>query len=334
MAATGSVPLASMGIDAPLACLSLKTRSFYDYFYQLFAQVTNPPIDAAREQLVTSTVLYLGNHGNLLEDSRAACRLIRLESPLLTEDGFRRICAINRAGFSARTFSAVYCRTDAPGALERALEHLGSQVIDAVRAGVNIVVLSDRTHADEVPIPMLLAVGAVHNALMRAGLRTFADLVVECGDAISAHDFAALVSYSASGIYPYMAHALVARMAEEGDLTASSGDVLTADEAIANYNHAVVSGIVSIMSKMGISTVQSYHSAQIFEAVGLAESLVERYVTGTVSRVGGLGVTDVERELNERFDAAAQQQLAPAPNAPAQPWPHEVASCGRRRPPH
>ena len=315
MAATGSVPLASMGIDAPLACLSLKTRSFYDYFYQLFAQVTNPPIDAAREQLVTSTVLYLGNHGNLLEDSRAACRLIRLESPLLTEDGFRRICAINRAGFSARTFSAVYCRTDAPGALERALEHLGSQVIDAVRAGVNIVVLSDRTHADEVPIPMLLAVGAVHNALMRTGLRTFADLVVECGDAISAHDFAALVSYSASGIYPYMAHALVARMAEEGDLTASSGDVLTADEAIANYNHAVVSGIVSIMSKMGISTVQSYHSAQIFEAVGLAESLVERYVTGTVSRVGGLGVTDVERELNERFDAAAQQQLAPAPNA-------------------
>lgn len=315
MAATGSVPLASMGIDAPLACLSLKTRSFYDYFYQLFAQVTNPPIDAAREQLVTSTVLYLGNHGNLLEDSRAACRLIRLESPLLTEDGFRRICAINRAGFSARTFSAVYCRTDAPGALERALEHLGSQVIDAVRAGVNIVVLSDRTHANEVPIPMLLAVGAVHNALMRAGLRTFADLVVECGDAISAHDFAALVSYSASGIYPYMAHALVARMAEEGDLTSARGDALSAEEAIANYNHAVVSGIVSIMSKMGISTVQSYHSAQIFEAVGLAESLVDRYVTGTVSRVGGLGVTDVERELNERFDAAAQQQLAPAPNA-------------------
>ncbi len=315
MAATGSVPLASMGIDAPLACLSLKTRSFYDYFYQLFAQVTNPPIDAAREQLVTSTVLYLGNHGNLLEDSRATCRLIRLDSPLLTEDGFRRICAVDRAGFSARTFSTVYRRTDKPGALERALEHLGSQVIDAVRAGVNIVVLSDRTHADEVPIPMLLAVGAVHNALMRAGLRTFADLVVECGDAISAHDFAALVSYSASGIYPYMAHALVARMAEEGDLTTSSGDALTADEAIANYNHAVVSGIVSIMSKMGISTVQSYHSAQIFEAVGLAESLVERYVTGTVSRVGGLGVTDVERELNERFDAAAQQQLAPAPNA-------------------
>ncbi|HIR90846.1 MAG TPA: glutamate synthase large subunit [Candidatus Limicola stercorigallinarum] len=315
MAATGSVPLASMGIDAPLACLSLKTRSFYDYFYQLFAQVTNPPIDAAREQLVTSTVLYLGNHGNLLEDSRAACRLIRLESPLLTEDGFRRICAINRAGFSARTFSAVYCRTDAPGALERALEHLGSQVIDAVRAGVNIVVLSDRTHADEVPIPMLLAVGAVHNALMRAGLRTFADLVVECGDAISAHDFAALVSYSASGIYPYMAHALVARMAEEGDLTTSSGDVLTADEAIANYNHAAVAGIVSIMSKMGISTAQSYHSAQIFEAVGLADSLVDRYVTGTVSRVGGLGVTDVERELNERFDAATQQQLTPAPDA-------------------
>ncbi|MBM6779186.1 glutamate synthase large subunit [Collinsella tanakaei] len=315
MAATGATPLASMGIDAPLACLSRKARSFYDYFYQLFAQVTNPPIDALREHMVTSTVLYLGNHGNLLEDCRATCRLIKLDTPLLTRDEFNRICAVDRAGFEARRFRAAYRRDDAAGALERALEDLSAQVIEAVRSGVNIVVLSDRTGDDEVPVPALLAVGAVHNALMRAGLRTFADLVVECGDAISAHDFSALVAYSASGIYPYRAHALVARMAEEGDLTAKDGRAIGAEEAIANYNRAAVAGIVSIMSKMGISTVQSYHSAQIFEAVGLASKLVDRYFTGTVSRVEGLDVDGVERELNERFDAACAMGVSPAPNA-------------------
>ncbi|WP_239283408.1 glutamate synthase large subunit [Collinsella sp. An271] len=315
MASTGSTPLASMGIDAPLACLSLKTRSFFDYFFQLFAQVTNPPIDALRERLVTSTVLYLGNHGNLLEDCRASCRLIRLDAPLLTREGFRRICDVDRAGFEARTFVAKYRRDDAPGALERTLESLSASVIDAVRGGVNIVVLSDRTERDEVPVPSLLAVGAVHNALMRAGLRTFADIVIECGDALSAHDFSALISYSASGIYPYMAHGLVARMAQEGDLAAADGHALDADEAIANYNRAAVAGIVSIMSKMGISTVQSYHSAQIFEAVGLDEGLVERYFAGTVSRVGGLGIRDVERELDERFDAARALRTSPAPDA-------------------
>ena len=315
MAATGATPLASMGIDAPLACLSRKARSFYDYFYQLFAQVTNPPIDALREHMVTSTVLYLGNHGNLLEDCRATCRLIKLDTPLLTRDEFNRICAVDRAGFEARRFRAAYRRDDVAGALERALEDLSAQVIEAVHSGVNIVVLSDRAGDGEVPVPALLAVGAVHNALMRAGLRTFADLVVECGDAISAHDFSALVAYSASGIYPYRAHALVARMAEEGDLTAKDGRAIGAEEAIANYNRAAVAGIVSIMSKMGISTVQSYHSAQIFEAVGLASKLVDRYFTGTVSRVEGLDVDGVERELNERFDAACAMGVSPAPNA-------------------
>ena len=191
MAETGAVPLASMGIDAPLACLSLKNRSFFDYFYQLFAQVTNPPIDALRERMVTSTVLYLGNHGNLLEDSRASCRLIRLDAPLLTEVEFRRIVDIRRTGFKTGVFRAVFRRGDGAGALEQALDDLTAQVCEAVRGGgVNIVVISDRAGAGEAPIPSLLAVGAVHNALIRSGLRTFADLVVECGDALSAHDFA------------------------------------------------------------------------------------------------------------------------------------------------
>ena len=314
MAQTGSTPLASMGIDAPLACLSMRDRSFFDYFFELFAQVTNPPIDALRESFVTSTVLYLGNHGNLLEDSRTSCQLVQLAGPLLTREDFERVRSIDRVGFHAESFRAVFAREGGADALEQALARLAREVEDAVRAGVNIVVLSDRAGADEVPIPSLLAVSSVHNHLIRCGLRTFADLVVECGDALSAHDFAALVGYSASGIYPYMAHDAIAEMAAAGDLAAKDGHALDAAEAIANYNHAATAGIVSIMSKMGISTVQSYHSAQIFEAVGLDEAFVERYFAGTVSRVGGLGATDVARELVSRFDHAQQILATPAPD--------------------
>lgn len=151
MAQQGKAPLASMGIDAPLACLSKKTRSFYDYFYQLFAQVTNPPIDALREHMVTSTTLYLGNHGNLLEDSRAACQLVRLERPLLNEEEFDRICAIDRVGFKTRRFRAVYRRDAGEGALQAALKQLAEDVEAAVRDGVNIVVLSDRAAAAKCP---------------------------------------------------------------------------------------------------------------------------------------------------------------------------------------
>ncbi len=308
MAQQGKAPLASMGIDAPLACLSKKTRSFFDYFYQLFAQVTNPPIDALREHMVTSTTLYLGNHGNLLEDSRTACQLVRLERPLLSEEEFDRICAIDRVGFKTRRFRAVYRRDAGEGALQAALKQLAEDVEAAVRDGVNIVVLSDRAAAGEVPVPSLLAVGCVHNHLIRAGVRTFADIVVECGDAVSPHDFAALVGYSASGIYPYNAHACIRDLAAHGDLD------VTAEQGIANYNKAATAGIVSIMSKMGISTVQSYHSAQIFEAVGFTPEFVNAYFAGTVSRVGGMGVEDVEREQNERYDAALAILKSPAPD--------------------
>ncbi len=308
MAQQGKAPLASMGIDAPLACLSKKTRSFFDYFYQLFAQVTNPPIDALREHMVTSTTLYLGNHGNLLEDSRTACQLVRLERPLLNEEEFDRICAIDRVGFKTRRFRAVYRRDAGEGALQAALKQLAEDVEAAVRDGVNIVVLSDRAAAGEVPVPSLLAVGCVHNHLIRAGVRTFADIVVECGDAVSPHDFAALVGYSASGIYPYNAHACIRDLAARGDLD------VTAEQGIDNYNKAATAGIVSIMSKMGISTIQSYQSSQIFEAVGISKDVIDKYFTGTVSRVGGMGVEDVEREQNERYDAALAILKSPAPD--------------------
>ena len=313
MAATAKAPLASMGIDAPLACLSKRDRSFFDYFYQLFAQVTNPPIDALRESVVTSTVLYLGNHGNLLEDSRNACQLVRLDGPVLDRDQFDRICSIDRTGFKVARFTCAYGRNAGDGALEAALAKLSDDVEAAVRGGANIVILSDRADAAEVPIPSLLAVSAVHNHLIRAGVRTFADLVVESGDVMTPHDFAALLGYSASGVYPYLAHETIARMAAEGDLADASGRALTAEEGIANYNRAATAGVVAIMSKMGISTAQSYHSAQIFEAVGFSQGFIDRYFAGTVSRVGGMGVAQVEAEQDKRYDDALALAKTAAP---------------------
>ena len=308
MATAAKVPLASMGVDAPLACLSKKTRSFFDYFNQLFAQVTNPPIDALRESLVTSQVLYLGNHGNLLEDCRDTCRLVRLQGPMLTRDAFERICAIDRVGFKTVRLTCSYPRDGQEGALAAALDRLAADAEAAVRGGANIIVLSDRAAIGEVPVPSLLSLGCVHNHLIRVGLRMNADLVVETGDAINAHDFACLVGYSASGIYPYMVHECIADLCEKGAIE------LPVDEAQANYDRAVTAGIVSIMSKMGISTMQGYHSAQIFEVLGLSEDLVARYFTSTATRIGGLGIDDVQRELSERYDAALALAKTPAPD--------------------
>ena len=308
MANKGRVPLASMGTDAPLACLSKKTRSFFDYFNQLFAQVTNPPIDALRESFVTSTVLYVGNHGNLLEDCRDTCRLVRLEGPMLTHDEFNRLCSIDRVGFKTARFSCTYPRSAEEGALEGALAALRENVEAAVRGGANLIVLSDRAGEGEVPIPSLLSLAAVHNHLINVGLRTDADLLVETGDAMRAHDFACLVGYSASGIYPYMAHECIRDLCERGELDVDG------DTAVANYDKAVTAGITSIMSKMGISTMQGYHSAQIFEILGLDDAFVDECFTHTSTRIGGLGVEGVQRELNERYDKAIALDKTPAPD--------------------
>ena len=308
MANKGSIPLASMGTDAPLACLSKKTRSFFDYFNQLFAQVTNPPIDALRESFVTSTVLYVGNHGNLLEDCRDTCRLVRLEGPMLTHDEFDRLCSIDRVGFKTARFSCTYPRSAAEGALEGALASLRENVEAAVRGGANLIVLSDRAGEGKVPIPSLLSLAAVHNHLINVGLRTDADLLVETGDAMRAHDFACLVGYSASGIYPYMAHECIRDLFERGELDVDG------DTAVANYDRAVTAGITSIMSKMGISTMQGYHSAQIFEILGLDDAFVDECFTHTSTRIGGLGVEGVQRELNERYDKAIALDKTPAPD--------------------
>ena len=306
MAQTANVPLASMGTDIPPAVLSRRPRSFFDYFNELFAQVTNPPIDALRESLVTSDVLYLGNHGNLLEDCRDACRVVRLSGPILSHDDFERIRGMRRVGFRVDRFRTVYAATGGPHALEQALKRLDEEVEAAVREGANIVILSDRAGEGEVPIPSLLALGSVHNHLIRVGVRLRTDIVVETGDAISPHDFAALVGYSASGIHPYLAHDCINDLAARGVVSGS------AEEACDRYDRAVTAGIVSIMSKMGISTMQGYHSAQIFEILGLSDELVDRCFAGTTSRVGGLDLQGVQREVDERYRLALELEHAVA----------------------
>lgn len=308
MAEKAKAPLASMGADTPLACLSEHPRRFFHYFNQLFAQVTNPPIDALRESHLTSTLLYLGNHGNLLEDARANCRLVRLDTPLLTREEFNALAHIDEKGFKGAKIFASYPANSSPHALAAAVNTLCEQAEEAVRQGASILAISDRVPAGEVPMPTLLAVSAVHNHLLRCGLRTQADLIVECGDALTAHDFATLVGYSASGIYPYLAHDTIESLAERGILGVDG------KTGIANYDAAIFSGIVSIMSKMGISTMQGYHAAQIFEAVGLSEELIDAHFTGTVSRIGGLTIDDLQRECDARFAEALAQANSPAPD--------------------
>ena len=307
MARTAKAPLASMGADVPLPCLSEQDKRLFEYFNQLFAQVTNPPIDALRESFITSTLLYLGNHGNMLEDARENCRLVKLETPLLVKEEFEALQNIGDQGFKAVTLHAAYKAGTGEHALRNALDTLRAQAVDAIAAGANILIISDRAAANEVPIPSLLAVASVHNHLLRLGVRTDADIVVETGDAITPHDFATLVGYSASGIYPYLAHETIAHLCENETIA------LSANEAIANYNKAVVAGIVSIMSKMGISTMQGYHSAQVFEVLGLSQEVIDEHFTGTVSRIGGLGIDDIQRECDIRYQRSLAQQRSVAP---------------------
>ena len=308
MARDGAVPLASMGTDVPLACLSRKPRSFFDYFNQLFAQVTNPPIDALRESFITSTMLYVGNHGNLLEDARSNCRLVRLDTPLLDRGQFEALANIERHGFKSCNLSATYPSEGGAGALASAIAHLREEAEAAVQAGADLIVLSDRAGEDRTPMPSLLAVASVHNHLLDKGLRTHADIILETGDAITPHDFAALVGYSASGIYPYLAHDTIRDLCERGVIE------LDGSEAVENYNRAIVAGIVSVMSKMGISSMQGYHAAQVFEAVGLSNELIDEHFTGTVSRIGGLGIDDVQRECDERRVLVQEMLASPSPD--------------------
>jgi len=289
-------PLGSMGDDTPLAVLSDRPRLLYDYFKQLFAQVTNPPLDAIREELVTSLALNLGTSQNLFTETPLHCRKLRIKQPILTEAELLRLHQARKPGFAAATLEICFVE----GQLEEALSHLQQEASAAVRAGRTILVLSDRSAGvDRLPIPALLATGAVHHHLIQEGLRMRCGLVIESGEPREVHHMALLIGYGAEAIVPYMALETMRVLVETGEL-----DELIVDEAVAHYIKAMGKGLLKVMSKMGISTLQSYRGAQIFEAIGLGKEVADAYFCRTPSRLDGIGLDVIAEEVRLRHARA------------------------------
>src|SRR4051812_24907956 len=303
MARVGAEPIGSMGTDTPVAVLSDRPRLLFDYFTELFAQVTNPPLDAIREELVTSLSTTIGPEGNLLEPTPASCRQITLPFPVIDNDDLAKIIHINDdgdlPGFAAHQVKGLY-RVDGGGpALRDALEAIRAEVSAAIDEGARLIVLSDRdSDADYAPIPSLLLTSAVHHHLIREKTRTKVGLIVEAGDVREVHHVALLIGFGAAAVNPYLA------METVEDLVQSRVIDLPAEKAIGQYIKALDKGVLKVMSKMGVSTVASYTGAQIFEAIGLAQDLVDDYFTGTTSRLGGVGLDQIADEVAARHEHA------------------------------
>ncbi len=301
MAETGAEAVGSMGNDTPLAVLSDEAPLLFWYFKQLFAQVSNPPLDAIREELVTSVESFIGREGNLFDETPEQCRQLKLHRPLLTNAELAKIRGIEEEYASSATLSAVFRPGDGPGALKRAMDALCEAASAAVADGRAIIILSDRAiDAEHAPIPSLLAVAGLHHHLIREGLRTKAGIVVESGEPRDVGQISLLFGYGAGAVNPYVAFETLAQLARERSYS-NGVDYKTAEK---NYVKAVLKGVVKVMSKMGISTLQSYRGAQIFEAVGLNQEFIDRYFTWTPSRVGGIGIEEIEREAVRRHSAA------------------------------
>ena len=302
MAVQGKWPIGSMGEDAALACLSDRPQTLYRYFKQKFAQVSNPAMDSINERSVMALHSTVGSEGNLLEETPEHARLLRIEHPVLTDDELERIRQIDLPGFRARTLACLFKLADGGEGLRAALDSVCEQAEAAVRDGVNILILSDRGVSPEhAPIPMLLATGAVHHHLMRAKLRTRCGLVCEAGDAREVAQFALLIGYGAAAVNPYLALQTIEQLALEGTYVGEGLDVATATK---NFVKACDKGLLKTFAKMGISTLQSYRGAQIFEAVGLDRDLVARCFSGTASRVSGVGYDVLAREVAIRHERA------------------------------
>ncbi len=314
MAAKGHEAVGSMGHDVPLAVFSEKPQALYNYFKQLFAQVTNPPIDPIREQLVMSLMTFIGNPANILSELPGHARLVKLQHPVLSNEDLDRIRNLNSGEFHAHTLQTGFPAGGTGAALQAALLQLAQRAESAVYQGENIVVLSDHgLTADETPIPMLLAVAAVHRHLIGKGLRTRVGLLVESGEPREVMHLALLLGYGATAVNPYLAFETIAQMAIESRLSAP----ITPVKAIENYIAALCEGLRKIMSKMGISTLRSYRSAQVFEAVGIGRDVAEGYFTGTASRVGGIGLDEIAAEANARWRAAREPRQDQMPILPS-----------------
>ncbi len=301
MVLNGQEPVGSMGNDTPLAVLSDHNPSLFFYFKQLFAQVSNPPLDAIREELVTSVETFLGSEQNLFDETPEHCHQLKLKEPILTNRDLERVRNINHGKLRAKTLSTLFRVDEGPGALRRAMDQLCAEASQAVREGYTILVLSDRgVDREHAPIPSLLATAGVHHHLIREGTRTRVGLVVESGEPREVPHFALLFGYGAGAINPYLALETIAEMVRTGSFL----QPIDYDTAEAHFIKAVHKGVVKVMSKMGISTLQSYRGAQIFEAVGLRQDFVDQYFTWTPSRIGGVGIDEIEQESRNRHSFA------------------------------
>ena len=309
MGTAGEEAIGSMGNDTPLAVLSERAQPLFNYFKQLFAQVTNPPLDAIREELVTSVFTGAGAEGNLLEPQPESCRQIALDLPIVDNDEMARLKQLDGwHGFTAVTLPMLFVAAEGAAGMEQALEALFQKATAAIKAGASLIILSDRgTSAGMAAIPSLLACSGLHHYLVRQGLRSRAGLLIECGDAREVHHFALLLGYGAGTINPYVAFETLDDMIQQGLLQGISHA-----EAVARYRKAIKKGVVKVMSKMGISTIQSYRGAQIFEAIGLSEPFVAHYFDKTASRVGGVGLAEIAREtLEHHYRAYATRDVGP-----------------------
>ena len=305
MAETGLEPLGSMGVDTPLAVLSEQSQHLSHYFKQLFAQVTNPPIDPIRERAIMSLIAFVGATSNLLTETPMHCRQIELDQPVLTIEEFDKLRFVDKNHFQAKTINT-YFRADRGGqGLETALERICRYAEDAIEDGFEIIILSDRAiDSDHAPVPSLLSTAAVHHHLIRRGLRGKVGILVEAGDVWESHHYATLIGYGASGVNPYMAFETIADMKQRGMLQVD----YPLDKLYQNYVKAVNKELLKIFSKMGISTLQSYQGAMIFECLGLDKEVVDRYFTGTVSRIGGMNIGQIAREVLIRHRQAFPDQ--------------------------
>ncbi len=297
MAEEGKEPVGSMGNDTPHAVLSKKPQMLYSYFKQLFAQVTNPAIDPIREEIVMNLDSYMGKGKNILEEGREHCRKLKVRNPVLTDEELELIREMNTAGFKTKTIYTYFSGSE--NDFVQATERVCFEAEYAVEKGFTFLILSDRG-ADRynVALPALLATSAVHQHLVRRSIRSEIGIIVESGEPREVHHFALLMGYGADCVNPYLAYEAVARLVEEGDLD------MKVEEGQKNYINAVRKGLLKILSKMGISTMRSYRGAQIFEALGIADDVIEKYFTGTVSRIGGVGIDDIARETLRRHKRA------------------------------
>jgi glutamate synthase (NADPH/NADH) large chain/glutamate synthase (ferredoxin) len=299
----------SMGDDAALAVFSRRPRLFYQYFRQLFAQVTNPPIDPIREKLVMSTTVYLGTRPNWLTDGPEHVRLLRLDSPVISPTELSAILGRKEPGLRSKTISILFPVSGGTEAFQKRLREITDEAAAAVREGFSILCLSDRgTQADICALPMLLAISSVHHGLIRAGLRMRASLIADTADCRDVHHFACLLSFGAAAVSPYLVWELAARWQAEGALPD-----LDASKIVSSYRQAVDKGLLKIMSKMGICMLSSYHGSQLFEAVGIGPSLIKNHFTDTPSQVAGIELPELAEETIRRHTEA----MLPQPHRPS-----------------